>query len=76
MTLINLLNAMNVPNAAGYVTVADDNEVSKFDGVIKGTAQNLLFTLDNKILHMEVGSIHQDARCNMFPVLHIILKED
>ena len=64
MTLTNLLNAMNVLNAAGYVTVADDNEVKKFDGEIKGTAQNLLFTMDDKILHMEVGSIHQDARCN------------
>ncbi len=76
MTLINLFNTMNVPNAAGYVTVTDDNDVKKFDGEIKGTAQDLLFTLNDKILWMEVGSIRQDAKCNMFPVLHIFLKED
>lgn len=76
MTLINLLNTLNVPNAAGYVTITDDNEIKAFHGEIQGTAQNLLFTMNDKILFMEVWSIRQDAKCNMFPVLHVFLKED
>lgn len=76
MELIELLNTMNEPNPTGYVTIVDNNEAKQFPGEIKGTARNLLWALDKKVLYLEVEKIRQDTYLNTFPVLHIFLKED